>query len=222
MLRIFTSDEASYNVKAMEYVKSGAIDRFNKLPNSLDVNVFCLIHKLCRTRSAMMAYFDLVSPIFALINLINASSNRQGMRNKLAAYVRKNLRRCAPVVDVAADNFRRWVIQVLLLAWAADGNSGLDPQESPAIAKLLRIVLLCNGDWRIGDAVIHHCNGCCVDDNDCADKIIKAFGALLTDCAWPLPKFQELDELLDCLCKGVFLLCFTPSSVPLWATCVGC
>ena len=199
VLRLFISDEASYNKKALAYAKIGIDDRFVKLQSELVVSLFCLTHRLCRTRSAMMSYFDLVAPIFALVNLFNVTSNRDALRRNIATYVRAKLRRCAPAVDNRARNFRNWILSLVLLAWAADGNSGLDPHKSPGIQRLLLLATLLNGDWRVDGAVIHHCfgEGCCTSDEDCADKIIAAINDIFVDRAWPRPSFKSWTNCLS-------------------------
>ena len=91
--------------------------------------------------------------------------------------MKNRLRRLVGQPAVEASNFSAWMI--LMFKYAIIADAGADghgfaegrpdiPTLFSALDELLRLL---NGDWFVTDVLIHHCAGCCVDDEHCAEKI---------------------------------------------------
>ena len=213
VLRLFCSDAAAYNIKALG---THQLESESKV-YELSCLILCCIHALCRSRSNVLVWFDIAGPIFCLVNLMRQATNRDHFRKKLNTYVRDKLLRFGPNTNQSARAFGEWCIFVMLLAWMADGNLGVDPQSAPPVACLKKLLRLLNGDWRNTNNIIHHCagEGCCRDDEHCAEQIVTCICELFVDRALPSPSFKGWTNAITCLvvvmllivCHGILLHC---------------
>lgn len=178
VLRVFGADSASYNLKALGY----ATDELR--PNELMSYILCAIHILCRARAHTLAWFDILGPVFCLVSLMRIQSNREQVKKNTRDRCRAQVLRLGPTANLEHRQFAEWFVYVLTLAWMVDGNLGIDPQACPPVCLVTIVIELLNGDWRVEDAIIHHCT-CCNSDQEVADKIADVLIALFVGRALP-------------------------------------
>ena len=75
-INIFIADSASYNLKAIAWEQEFAKGR----PYELTCKFMCAIHHLYRCRQPMLAWFDVIDPLFCLFRLWQIGSNKRHMR----------------------------------------------------------------------------------------------------------------------------------------------
>ena len=85
----------------------------------------------------------------------------------------------------------------------AEGRSDI-PTLFSTLDELLRLL---NGDWFVTDVLIHHCAGCCVDDEHCAEKITECLLQLFVNRSVPVPSFKSWTNAFTALMYVMVFLC---------------
>ena len=85
----------------------------------------------------------------------------------------------------------------------AEGRSDI-PTLFSTLDELLRLL---NGDWFVTDVLIHHCAGCCVDDEHCAEKITECLLQLFVNRSVPVPSFKSWTHACTALMHVMVFLC---------------
>ena len=97
----------------------------------------------------MIAWFDVIDPLFSLFRLWQIGSNKRVMRARINKYVKESLRRLVGQPAVEASNFSAWMILMFKYALIADvGAIGHDfadessdiPTLSHTLDELLRLL----------------------------------------------------------------------------------
>ena len=208
-IKIFIADSASYNLKAIAWEQEFAKDR----PHELTCKFMCAIHHLYRCRQPMLAWFDVIDPLFCLFRLWQLGSNKRHMRARIKKYVMESLRRLVGQPSVEASNFSAWMILMfkyaLIADAGADGHGFADESSDiPTLFSTLdELVRLLNGDWFLSGVLIHHCAGCCVDDEHCAEKITECLLQLFVNRSVPVPSFKSWTNAFTALTYVMVFLC---------------